>query len=70
MGHRDPVEIHVDQVRARTDKAVLCEIDGNEYWLPISQTFDGGAEPWSPEVGDTDITVEIPQWLAEEKGLE
>jgi hypothetical protein len=44
-------------------------IDGREIWLPISQCWDGGAEPWCPAVDDVDVAVEIPEWLADEKEL-
>lgn len=63
------VEIKISRVKARTDKAALCEIDGEDLWLPLSQCDDGGAENWSPAVGDENVTVEIPEWLADEKGL-
>ena len=68
-GRSSTIEIQISKVKARTDKAALCEIDGQEIWLPLSQCNDGGAENWSPAVGDEDITVEIPEWLAEEKEL-
>lgn len=52
-----------------TNRAALCEIDGVDIWLPLSQCWDGGAENWSPSTGDTDILIELPEWLADEKGI-
>lgn len=69
MGRNDGVKIYVDEVKVVTAKAALCDIDGDEVWLPLSQCWDGGAENWSPAKGDTDIELEIPAWLVDEKGL-
>lgn len=69
MSRNDLVEIIVDEVKAVTAKAALCDIDGDEHWLPLSQCWDGGAENWSPAVGDEGVKVDIPEWLVEEKGL-
>lgn len=48
-----------------TDSAVLIRCDDNELWLPLSQMPDFAAER-----GDTDVALTIPEWLAEEKGLD
>jgi hypothetical protein len=57
------VTLHADPPSAL---AILVSDDGNEssaVWLPRSQIeYDGGDE------GDI-ITVELPEWLAEAKGL-
>ncbi len=58
-----------------TEKAVLIEVDGDEAWIPKSQVDDAYAEgsslvfSWDElERGDA-ITIVIPEWLAEDKGL-
>lgn len=48
-----------------TDSAVLIQCEGNEVWLPLSQMPNFTAEP-----GDTNVAFIIPEWLAEEKGLD
>jgi len=58
----DKVEITV-QVRAETPKAYLV-FDGDvEAWLPKSQV-----EVISQEDAET-ITIEIPEWLAQDREL-
>ena len=49
-----------------TDKALLCDIEGTEYWIPKSQII--GVES---EVNDRDDegTLVITEWLAIQKGL-
>lgn len=32
----DEFEVEVDDVKAATDKAVLCVIDGEDEWIPRS----------------------------------
>ena len=51
-----------------TDKAVLVEIDGDKEWIPISQIRDASVDLDELEKGDP-VTITIPEWLAEEKGL-
>ncbi len=50
---------------SETDLAILVDIDGDEVWLPKSQIemSDG-----SLDAGDL-IEIDVPDWLAEEKGL-
>lgn len=46
-----------------TEDAILVDCDGEEVWLPKSQIeYDG-------ERGDEAVDIELPEWLAEEKGL-
>lgn len=47
------------EVKRSTEKALLVDVDGDEYWLPRSQIVDEG-----------DGIVAIPQWLADKEGLE
>lgn len=48
-----------------TEKALLCEVDGKQVWIPQKLIHDD-SEVWKP--GDEGELV-IPMWLAEEKGL-
>jgi hypothetical protein len=54
-------EIYVE-VKSETDKAILVDYEGEEYWLPKSQLED-----W-PDVEDSG-DIEVPLWLLEEKGM-
>ena len=67
-GEREPVEIE-GIVKAVTDKAVLLTLDDDtEEWIPKSQIEDCDVDVDDLEKGDK-IRIEIPAWLAEEKGL-
>jgi hypothetical protein len=61
------IEVEVDDVVAATDAASLCEIGGEEIWIPHSQMFSPGL--MLDERGDSG-TICIPRWLAEAKGLD
>lgn len=52
-------------VKRDSGKALLCLIDGDDYWIPKSQIHDD-SEVYEME---TEGTLIIPRWLAEEKGL-
>jgi len=56
---------------ASTNKAILIEVDGEREWLPMSQISDASVDlndiP-ALDRGDP-LTITIPEWLAEEKGL-
>lgn len=60
----EPVEIEVDRVERVTDKAMLCVIDGESHWIPLSQISETDCE----DRNDSGYIV-IPMWLAEEKEL-
>ena len=49
-----------------TAKALLCDIDGRDYWIPKSQIIEAESE-----VNDQDDegTLVMTQWIAEQKGL-
>lgn len=66
MGASNYVYITVEEIKAETQKAFLCVIDGEEYWIPFSQIAD--AEDFSE--GDTDVELAISEWIATEKGIE
>ena len=61
-------EVYV-HLHYETEKAILVSADGDEakaMWLPKSQiTF----EPINKTKSETEIIVELPDWLAEKKGL-
>lgn len=61
-------EIVVDEVRARTDNAVLCEFeDKNEpVWIPFSQ-IDGNTDGIG--IGDKDLVLEVATWLVEKEDI-
>ena len=59
------VEIDVEEVR-RTEKAILVrDADDKEIWLPLIQIeiTQGG------DLGKEILKIEIPKWLATDKGL-
>lgn len=62
----DEFESFVFEFVTETDGAILVEDGDGKYWLPKSQIdYDSGPEY---EKGD-EIEIDIPEWLAEEKGL-
>ena len=58
------VEI-IGTVKAITDAAILVDDGDNDIWLPLSQIKIDKGEYMK---GD-DLVIEIPEWLAFEKGL-
>ncbi len=50
---------------AQTEKAVLCEINGAQHWVPQGQIHEN-SEVW--KTGDTGTLV-VSQWWAEQRGL-
>lgn len=63
----DVVEFENVTCSKETDKALLVEIEGEEYWIPKSHIAD------ESEVKDEDEhnegTLVISAWIAREKGL-
>lgn len=59
------VEFKVTNVKAVTAMAMLCVIDDEEHWLPLSQIEETDCEAR----GDSGFVL-IPRWLADEKGLQ
>lgn len=60
--------IHLDvaRIERETDKALLLILeDGEEVWMPKNQIAD--VEDY--EDGDTNCTVSVTTWIAEQKGL-
>jgi hypothetical protein len=52
-------------IKAATEKAILCIIDGKEVWIPQSQV-DDRSEIWKQ--GD-EGTLMISEWIARQKGI-
>lgn len=52
------VDLEIDRIKHRTEKAILITKDGKDVWLPKSQI----------EINDDD-TITLPEWLAIEKEL-
>ncbi len=59
--------VSIDDVLAlaQTDDALLCRIDGVEYWIPQSQ-IDEDSEVYRK---DDEGTLVITEWIADKKGL-
>lgn len=56
------VELEVEVI-ATTDRAILCEIEGYEHWIPrklISEEGDISDQSTNGDIG----TVVIPEWFA------
>jgi hypothetical protein len=65
MAHGDTEEFENVVAKGETEKAVLCEIDGEDHWIPKSQ-IDDDSEVYAK--GHTGTLV-ITRWLAEQKNL-
>lgn len=62
----DMVEVEA-RVIAKTDMALLVEVDGEEVWIPLSQIDEDASDLGEgSKRGDRGLLV-IPEWLAEEK---
>jgi hypothetical protein len=70
MSYDGETTIIEGKVKRETDMAILIQVDGepdNEVWLPKSQIeWESSGGIYS--IGD-ELEIEIPQWLAEQKGL-
>lgn len=64
---REPVHIHDVTAIRDSGKALLCNIDGDEIWIPHSQVHDD-SEVFDAEE-NAEGTLVITAWLAEQKGL-
>jgi len=61
----EPVRIDDVKCIAETDSAILCEIDGDEVWLPLSQVSDDSEVYCKGDEG----TLIISAWIASQKNL-
>lgn len=50
-----------------SSKALLCEINGEQHWIPKSQ-IDDDSEVFD-DGENAEGTLVLPEWLAVEKGL-
>ena len=65
LNDNETVEIQDVKVKTETDKAILCLIEGEEVWIPKSVLGDD-SEVYA---FDTEGTLVIARWLAEQKNL-
>lgn len=63
MRQQEHINVTIDEVVSKTDKAALVSIDGRELWIPLSVIGD-----YSPAVGEG-ATVPIAKWFAEREDL-
>lgn len=61
------VELEIEEVKKETDMAFLVLIEGDKYWLPKSQIYEGKDEL---EEGAASVEVTVSKWWAEKEGLE
>jgi hypothetical protein len=61
----EPVVFEDVTAKASSSKALLCEIDGEEFWIPKSQIHDDSEVYAKDQTGK----LVISRWIAEEKGL-
>lgn len=65
MTDRELTEIEVDWIKAETDAAFLCVVNGDDHWIPKSQI----ESPEDYGRFDEGITMLITLWIADQKGL-
>lgn len=68
MGFEETAVIRGVTVLRATERALLCDVDGDEVWIPKSQPDDDSELTEDSDEGDCGTLV-IPQWLADEKGI-
>ena len=61
----DPVDVDVERIEAKTDKAYLCIIDGGEVWMPKSQIIGF----YELAADDEPQTLAVSRWIADTKGV-
>jgi len=54
-------------VKRLTDRAVLVEWDGEEYWLPLSQLEENGD---NLRAGESGYTLGLTEWICKQKGID
>jgi len=65
MLRNETVEIDDVFVKIETEKALLCQIDEEEFWIPKSQIAEDSEVYKKNQTG----TLTVARWLAEVKGL-
>ncbi len=61
------VQFHNVVCKKATEKALLCEIEGEEHWIPVSQ-IDDDSEVFDDNNNDRGTLV-VTEWIAQQKGL-
>lgn len=60
------IHLDVERIERETDRAFkLILDDGEEVWMPKSQVSD----PDDYQEGDTNVSMSVTDWIAEQKGL-
>ena len=66
---KEPVDCGIFAVQHTTEAALLLvDVEGDEYWIPISQISDESEITEDNTEGDEGC-LWLPEWLAIEKGL-
>lgn len=66
MSSSNWIHLEVVEVKAKTEKAMLVELeDGEEIWIPLSQIADSD----DYDKGDENCTISVTEWIAEQKDL-
>jgi hypothetical protein len=61
------INVEFESVKRITDKAILFVVDGEDVWIPVSQIAPSDRDQY--EEGDTDGSVSVSEWFANQKGL-
>ena len=62
------LHLDVKEIKAETDKAILCVLDNDdedEVWIPLSQVND----PKNYGKGDKNCTVSVSEWWAKKNDM-
>ena len=66
----DSDTIYVDaEIVAKGGRAILCNVEGEEFWIPHSEITNDSELDGKSDKGD-EGTLAIKRWLAEERGIE
>ena len=65
----DLARVEVERVKRVTAKALLCEIDGVDFWIPKSVVLAGGQVDAESEE-DAAGTILVSEWWAAARGLD
>ena len=61
------IDVRIDDVlcKAATPKAILVDIDGDDFWIPLSHVSDDSEVYRKDDTG----TLVITDWIAAQKGI-
>lgn len=65
MGASNWVHVTAERITGETEKCFFVVIEGTQYNIPKSQM----ADPDNYKVNDTDCTMSITRWLADQEGI-